>query len=333
MRKNIKVLGPGSQDFFITYKKESGEHMKSSNIGGQAVLEGIMMKNKNEYAVAVRKPDGEIALMKEEYKSIFPWKKLTTTPFIRGAFNFVDSMILGTTTLNYSASFFDEYEEQEMTDKEYKKKERRDNLMMILTMVVSVGLGLGLFMVLPYFLIQLISPWVPWKIGQVILEGGIRIGMFVAYILLVSRMEDIRRTFMYHGAEHKCINCIESGLDLTVENVRKSTKIHRRCGTSFIFFVLLVSMICLFFINTDSMLTRVLVRILMLPFIAGISFELIKWAGCSSNWFINMLSKPGLWMQELTTKEPEDDMIEVAIVAVEAVFDWKAYVSELRGEE
>lgn len=306
--------------------------MKSSNIGGQAVLEGIMMKNKNDYAVAVRKPNGEIEVVKKTYKSIFSWKKLTTTPFVRGMFNFVDSMVLGTTTLNLSASFYDEVEEVTMTDKEYKKKQRKDDLIMWVTMAFSMVLGVGLFMVLPYFLIQLLSPWVTLKVGQVLLEGFIRIGMFVAYILLVSRMEDIRRTFMYHGAEHKCINCIESGLELNVENVRKSTKIHRRCGTSFIFFVLLVSMVCLFFINVESMWMRVLVRLLMLPFIAGISFELIKWAGSSTNWFINLLSMPGLWMQELTTKEPEDDMIEVAIAAVEAVFDWESYVAEVQME-
>lgn len=302
--------------------------MKTSNIGGQAVLEGIMMKCGDMYSVAVRKQDGEIEVMKKKYISIIPIKKLTTIPFVRGVFNFIDSMVLGTTSLNYSASFYDEETEVEMSEKEIAKAKKKDDIIMALTMMASMALAVVGFMVLPYYLIQLMSGIIPWKLAQVAIEGVIRIGIFVIYILLVSRMEDIKRTFMYHGAEHKCINCIESGLELTVENVRNSSKQHKRCGTSFIFFVLLVSMICLFFIDVDSMWVRLGVRIAMLPFIAGISYELIKWAGCSNNKFITLLSVPGLWMQELTTKEPDDSMIEVAIVAVEEVFDWKKFLEE-----
>lgn len=300
--------------------------MKTSNIGGQAVLEGIMMKCGSLYSVAVRKPDGNIEVMKKEHKSIIPIKNLTTIPFIRGVFNFVDSMVLGTTSLNYSASFYDEETDVVMTEKEVARAKKKDDIIMALTMVASMAFAVVGFMVLPYYLIQLMSGLVPWKLAQVAIEGVIRIGIFVGYILLVSQMEDIRRTFMYHGAEHKCINCIESGLELTVENVRSSSKQHKRCGTSFIFFVLLVSMVCLFFIDVDSMWIRLVVRIAMLPFIAGISYELIKWAGCSDNKIISALSVPGLWMQELTTKEPDDSMIEVAIVAVEEVFDWRAFL-------
>lgn len=302
--------------------------MKASNIGGQAVLEGIMMKCGDMYSVAVRKQDGDIEVMKKKYISIIPIKKLTTIPFVRGVFNFIDSMVLGTTSLNYSASFYDEDIEIPMSAKEATRAKKKDDIIMALTMIASMLVAVLGFMVLPYYLIQLMSGIVPWKLAQVAIEGAIRIGIFIAYILLVSQMEDIRRTFMYHGAEHKCINCIESGLELTVENVRKSSKQHKRCGTSFIFFVLLVSMVCLFFIDVESMWVRLGIRIIMLPFIAGISYELIKWAGCSNNKLISLLSVPGLWMQELTTKEPDDTMIAVAIVAVEEIFDWKAFLNE-----
>lgn len=300
--------------------------MKSSNIGGQAVLEGIMMKSGNSYAVGVRKPNGEIEVVKEEFNSIIPIKKLTKIPFIRGAFNFIDSMILGMKCLNISASFYEEEEEVELSKKEEEDQKKKDNIIMTLTMLGSMFLGIAIFMLLPYGVVTLLSKWITTKFMQVALEGIIRIGIFIVYILIVSQMEDIKRTFMYHGAEHKCINCIESGMELTVENVAKSSKQHRRCGTSFIFFVLLVSMLCLFVIDVDSIWLRMIVRLLMLPFIAGISFELIKWAGSSKNWFINLISAPGLWMQELTTKEPTNDMIEVAIASVEAVFDWKEYL-------
>ncbi|MFI3171876.1 MAG: DUF1385 domain-containing protein [Eubacteriales bacterium] len=303
--------------------------MKSSNIGGQAVLEGVMMRSGDKYAVAVRKPDKEIEVMEDTYTSVIKWEGLTKTPFIRGVFNFVDSMVLGIKTLNFSASFYEEEEEKPLTEKEAAKKEKLDQILTTGTMIISFIIAIGMFMVLPYFLVELIDKWIPNTFLMAVIEGVIRIGIFIGYILLVSQMEDIRRTFMYHGAEHKCINCIEHGLPLTVENVRNSSKEHKRCGTSFIFFVLLISIICLFFIQVETFWMRILVRIALLPIIAGISYELIKWAGRSENICITMLSKPGLWMQALTTKEPEDDMIEVAIASVEAVFDWKAYIEEL----
>lgn len=303
--------------------------MKSSNIGGQAVLEGVMMRSGSDYAVAVRKPDGEIEVMQDKYRSIIKIEALTKLPFIRGVFNFIDSLVLGMKTLNFSASFYEEEEEKELTEKEIAKKEKLDQLLMTATMIVSFVLAIGIFMILPYFLVGLIEQWIPNSFITVILEGVVRIGIFVGYILLVSQMNDIKRTFMYHGAEHKCINCVEHGLPLTVENVMKSSKEHKRCGTSFIFFVLLISMICFFFIQVDTIWMRVLVRIILLPFIAGISYELIKWAGRSENCFISALSKPGLWMQELTTKEPDESMVEVAIASVEAVFDWETYIKEL----
>ena len=302
--------------------------MKSSNIGGQAVLEGIMMKHNEEYAVAVRKPDGEISVKKEKYHSIVKWKVLTTTPFIRGVFNFIDSMVIGIKTLTHSASFYEEEEEEVLTEEAVKKKEKKEKLLMGATVAFSVVAAVAIFMVLPYFLTSFLKGLIPSYQVRTVIEGLVRIGIFVLYVLLISRMEDIQRTFMYHGAEHKCINCIEHGLPLTVENVRKSSRQHKRCGTSFLFLVLAISIVLLLLIRVDSAVMRVVVRILLLPVIAGISYEVLKLAGRSDNILINFISSPGLAIQKLTTKEPDDDMIEVAIQAVEAVFDWRAYEAE-----
>ena len=301
--------------------------MKSSNIGGQAVLEGIMMKNRDRYAVAVRKPDGEIFVQTEEFHSVTGrYKKLTTIPFIRGVFNFIDSMVLGIKTLTFSASFYEEEEkEKEFSEAEQKKKEKKESLLMAGTVAFSIVAAVVIFMVLPYFLSSLMKPVVPSYHLRTVIEGFVRIGIFIIYILLISRMKDIQRTFMYHGAEHKCINCIEHGLPLTVENVRNSSRQHKRCGTSFLFFVLAISIILLLLIRVESPLMRVVVRIALLPVIAGVSYEVLKLAGNSDNPFVNLLSKPGMAIQKMTTSEPDDGMIEVAIQAVEAVFDWRAY--------
>lgn len=301
--------------------------MKSSNIGGQAVLEGIMMKNRDRYAVAVRKPDGEIFVQTEEFHSVTGrYKKLTTIPFIRGVFNFIDSMVLGIKTLTFSASFYEEEEEEkEFSEAEQKKKEKKESLLMAGTVAFSIVAAVVIFMVLPYFLSSLMKPVVPSYHLRTVIEGFVRIGIFIIYILLISRMKDIQRTFMYHGAEHKCINCIEHGLPLTVENVRNSSRQHKRCGTSFLFFVLAISIILLLLIRVESPLMRVVVRIALLPVIAGVSYEVLKLAGNSDNPFVNLLSKPGMAIQKMTTSEPDDGMIEVAIQAVEAVFDWRAY--------
>lgn len=303
--------------------------MKSSNIGGQAVLEGIMMKHKDEYAVAVRKPDGEVIVQKDKYRSIIKWKKLTEIPFIRGIFNFIDSMVLGIKTLTFSASFYEEEEEEkELTESEARKKEKQEKWMMGGTVAFSILAAVAIFMVLPYFLTSFLKNAVPSYAVRTVIEGFVRIGIFVLYVVLISRMEDIQRTFMYHGAEHKCINCIEHGLPLTVENVKISSRQHKRCGTSFLFLVLAISIILLLIIRVDSPLMRVVVRILLLPVIAGISYEVLKLAGRSDNFLVNLISSPGMAIQKLTTKEPDEDMIEVAIEAVEAVFDWRAYEAE-----
>ncbi len=304
--------------------------MKSSGIGGQAVMEGIMMKNKDDYAVAVRKPDGEIVVDKQTYRSIVGgFAALTRIPFIRGVFNFIDSMIIGMKTLMFSASFFEDEEEQKpMTEAEQKKKEKQESAMMTGTVIVSIVFAVAIFMVLPYLLSELLKRWIPSYGVRTVIEGLVRIGIFILYILLISRMEDIQRTFMYHGAEHKCINCIEHGLPLTVDNVRISSRQHKRCGTSFLFFVLIISICLLCIVRVDSVVMRVVVRIALLPVIAGISYEILRLAGNSDNPVINLLSKPGLAIQKLTTKEPDDSMIEVAIQAVEAVFDWRTYEAE-----
>ena len=294
------------------------------------MLEGIMMKHKDEYAVAVRKPDGEILVNRETYKSIVHrWKKLTEIPFIRGVFNFIDSMVLGMKTLTYSASFFEEEEEaSELTEKEAQKQEKKESLLMGATVVFSIVMAVAIFMVLPYFLSSLLEKYIPSYGVRTVIEGFIRIGIFIVYVLLISRMEDIQRTFMYHGAEHKCINCIEHGLPLTVENVRSSSRQHKRCGTSFLFLVLAISIIMLVLVRAETPVMRIVIRIVLLPVIAGISYEFLKLAGRSENVVVNLLSKPGLAIQKLTTKEPDDGMIEVAIQAVEAVFDWRAYEAE-----
>ena len=306
--------------------------MKSSNIGGQAVLEGIIMRHGDDYAVAVRKPDGEIFVQKEEYHSVIKWKALTKIPFIRGVFNFIDSMVLGIKTLMFSAEFYEDEEEvkseKELTEEEIAKKEKQEKWMMNATVAISVVIAAAVFMVLPYFLSSLLKPLMPSYHLRTLVEGFVRIGIFILYIALISRMDDIQRTFMYHGAEHKCINCIEHGLPLTVDNVRISSRQHKRCGTSFLFFVLAISIILLMLIQVESPLMRVIVRIALIPVIAGISYEVLKLAGRSENPIINLLSRPGLAIQKLTTKEPDDSMIEVAIQAVEAVFDWRAYEAE-----
>ena len=290
------------------------------------------MRHGDDYAVAVRKPDGEIFVQKEEYHSVIKWKALTKIPFIRGVFNFIDSMVLGIKTLMFSAEFYEDEEEvkseKELTEEEIAKKEKQEKWMMNATVAISVVIAVAVFMVLPYFLSSLLKPLMPSYHLRTLVEGFVRIGIFILYIALISRMDDIQRTFMYHGAEHKCINCIEHGLPLTVDNVRISSRQHKRCGTSFLFFVLAISIILLMLIQVESPLMRVIVRIALIPVIAGISYEVLKLAGRSENPIINLLSRPGLAIQKLTTKEPDDSMIEVAIQAVEAVFDWRAYEAE-----
>ena len=295
--------------------------MKSSNIGGQAVMEGVMMRNADKYAVAVRKTDGEIVVKTEEYKGIVQNNKIRSLPIIRGVFSFIDSMVLGMSTLTYSASFFMDEEEEE-------KDEKKESVMMGLTIACSVVMAVAIFMILPYFLSQLFRKFTDSTTLITLLEGAVRLVIFFGYILLISRMKDIQRVFMYHGAEHKCINCIEHGMELNVENVLKSSRLHKRCGTSFLFIVMIVSIIFFLFIRIESPIWRVVFRLLLIPVIAGVSFEFIRLAGKSENKLVILLSKPGMMLQKLTTREPDASMAEVAIASVEAVFDWRAYLKE-----
>lgn len=308
----------------------------SSGIGGQAVMEGIMMRNKEQYAVAVRKADGSITVDTQEYQGITAKCKLFRVPFIRGIFSFIDSLVLGIKTLTFSAQFFDDeadYSEEPDKFEQWllnKFGDKAEKVIMGFTVALSVVLAVGLFMILPLFIADVMERYVSWVTpGHVpVIEGIVKIVLFIAYLLLISLMKDIKRTFMYHGAEHKCINCIENGHILTVDNVRKSSRYHKRCGTSFMLVVLIISIILFILIRTDIVWLRYVIRILLVPVIAGISYEFIKKAGSSDNKVINILSMPGMWMQKITTKEPTDDMIEVAIEAVEAVFDWEQYLAD-----
>lgn len=303
--------------------------LKPSGIGGQAVMEGIMMKNGDQYAVAVRKGDKSIEVMKEEYKVFTSKNKFIALPFIRGIFNFIDSTVIGVKTLTWSASFFEEEEEAEegFVEKHFSK-ETAEKLLLGFTVLVSLAMSIGIFMLLPAFLAGLLQKLYPSVFLANILEGVVRIALFVLYVKMISHMEEIKRTFMYHGAEHKCINCIEHGMDLNVDNVRKSSRQHKRCGTSFMLFVMLISIVLFMFIRTETLWMRMVSRLLLIPVVAGVSYEILRLAGSSDNKVINLLSKPGMALQNLTTREPEDDMIEVAIRAVEEVFDWKTWLEE-----
>ena len=299
--------------------------MKYSGIGGQAVMEGVMMKNGTQYAVAVRKPDGEIIVQKKEYRGILAGRAVRKLPFLRGVVNFLDSMVLGMRTLAYSASFYEEGQDEAIDE---QKKKKRETVEMGVLTAVSLGAAIVLFMLLPYFITGLFKRWTDSQLLLTVLEGALRLGIFFAYIVLISRLEDIRREFMYHGAEHKCINCIEHGMELTVNNVRKCSRLHKRCGTSFLFFVVCISIVFFMLIRTDSALMRVVARILLVPVIAGCAYEFLRLAGKSENALVHLLSRPGLALQKLTTREPDDAMIEVGIASVEAVFDWKAYLKD-----
>lgn len=307
-----------------------------SGIGGQAVLEGVMMKNRDKYAVAVRKPNGEIDVEVEEYKGVCGDKKFAKLPFIRGVVAFIDSLILGMKVTTYSASFYEEEDEKpSKTEGKLEKLlgNKADDIMMTFTVILSVIIAVALFMLLPLFLSDLLGKYIRNASVIAIIEGIIRILIFIAYIAGISLMKDIKRLYMYHGAEHKCINCIEKGRPLTIKDVKRSSRQHKRCGTSFLLFVVLVSVIVFFFIRVDNMALKLVLRIALVPVIAGISYEIIRLAGRSDNIVVRIISAPGLWMQKLTTKEPDEDMIKVAIASVEAVFDWKAYLKETFGYE
>ena len=310
--------------------------MKYSGVGGQAVMEGVMMKNQDRYAVAVRKPDHQIDVKVENYKSTIKNEKIRHLPIVRGVVNFVESLVLGMSTLMYSASFFEDEEEdnkkKNLSEEERKKLEekekKQEKALMGGTVAFSIVFALALFFALPYFLSGFFHKIIASETLIALIEGLIRLAIFLGYIAIISLTPDIKRVFMYHGAEHKCINCIEHGMELNIENVRKSSRLHKRCGTSFLLIVMLISIVFFMFIRVDSRIQQLVLRLLLIPVIAGVSYEFIRLAGRYDNWFVNALSQPGLWMQRLTTREPEDDMIEVGIASVEAVFDWKKWQKE-----
>lgn len=329
--------------------------MERVSIGGQAVLEGVMMKYKDKYAVAVRKPDKEIEVKVNSYTPGGDKHKVLKLPIIRGVNNFIESLIVGTKTLMYSSEFIEEDEEEvkkrqkkeaekkakkaKKTDsyedsesETIEKKSKADELEVFGTIALSVVLAVGLFMLLPAFITGFLDEYIKSNIVLGIIEGVVRLTIFVVYIWLISKMEDIHRVYMYHGAEHKTINCFEKGLDLTVENIMKQSRFHKRCGTSFLFIVMFVSILVFMCIKTRVMWLRLVLRVLFVPIIAGISYEFIRFAGKNDSKLADFLSKPGLWIQRLTTKEPTPDMVEVAIKSVEGVFDWKAYLDEARSE-
>ncbi len=311
--------------------------MKSSGIGGQAVMEGVMMKNKSKYAVAVRKADNTIEIKKSTHKSASEKNKFFALPIVRGVVNFVDSLTLGVSTLTYSASFFEEEEQVEPTkmEKAFAKvfKDKAEAVTMGLCVALSLVIAIGMFMILPMLLSNFLGNVVTNTSLQILLEGVIRITLFILYVIMISFMKDIKRTFMYHGAEHKAINCIETGHELTVENVRKQSRQHKRCGTSFLLIVMFISVIFFMFIRCETVWLKILLRLLLVPVIAGVSYEFLKLAGRSDNKVIDILSRPGIWLQNLTTREPDDSMIEVAIASVEAVYDWKPFVAEIQKEK
>lgn len=308
--------------------------MKYSGIGGQAVIEGIMMKGKEKYAVSVRKPDGEIEVKVENHTSFRDKCSIAKIPVVRGVVTFVESLVVGMKTLNYSASFWEEEEEKKEKDiKNQEKEDKKNELIMGLVVMLAVVIAVGLFVLLPFFISEILSGVISSVQLRGLIEGIIRVALFVGYVKAISQMEDIRRVFMYHGAEHKCINCIENGYELTVDNAAKQTTVHKRCGTSFLLVVMFVSILFFMFISVPNMWLRMVLRILLIPLIAGLSYEFIIFAGKNESKVMNVLSKPGLWLQSLTTKEPEKKMLEVAIASVEAIFDWQAFLQEKAQEE
>ena len=299
--------------------------MRYATIGGQAVIEGVMMRNGNDYAVAVRKPDQTIEVKKDQFIGLNARWHTKKIPIIRGVLSFIDSLVLGMSTLTYSASFFEDEEEAE---KEKDKDGKSDAVFMGLTVALSVVIAVVLFMLTPFFISSLFGKVIKSPMALAVIEGLIRIAIFFIYIVAISQMKDIQRVFMYHGAEHKTINCIEHGAELTPENAAKYSRLHKRCGTSFLLIVMVVSIICFMFIRVDNMALKIVLRVILVPVIAGVSFEIIQWAGRSESCLVNIVSKPGLMLQKLTTREPDLEMLEVAIASIEAIYDWRQFQAE-----
>ena len=299
-----------------------------TSIGGQAIMEGVMMRGPKEIAMAVRKPDNKIIVERRPISSVLQKSKILKLPIIRGCIAFFESMIVGVKALMFSAEFFD-LEEGGATESKFDKwledkfGDKIKDIVIYVSVVLSILLSVGLFFMLPNFVAELVAKLTSIQVDgtpRTLIEGGIRILIFLGYLLLVSQMKDIKRVFMYHGAEHKTISTYEQGLELTVENARGCSRLHPRCGTSFLIFVMVISVIVFMIIPKGlTWYNRALFKLLLLPVVAGLSYEIIKFAGRHDNWFTRIISKPGMWLQYITTREPDDSQLEVAIEAMKAV--------------
>ena len=305
-----------------------------TKVGGQAVLEGIMMKGADRTAVVVRKPSGKLHMRTEALKKPL---KIAKVPLIRGVFVFVDALVVGTRTLLYSASVLEEAEmemereQQEGQMEEGAEEQKPDwltrtfgekgafNVMLYVSVAISIVFTVGIFIIGPTFIMGLVEKLTRNEILLNLIEGVLRIALFVIYVLAISRMKDIRNVFQYHGAEHACIHCFENGLPLTVENCKQFGTLHPRCGTSFLMFVMVISLLLFSLLGWPGLFWRITSRLLLVPVIAGISFELLRWAGSSVSPVVKILSLPGLALQQLTTIKPEERHLEVAITAMRAV--------------
>lgn len=295
--------------------------MKKQSVGGQAVIEGVMMQSKNYRAIAVRKSNGEIELKKQIIQSWIKDKKIDKIPFLRGSFILFETMIEGMKSLNYSSEFFLGEEEEDAIDRFLKRifKDKANDAIMAVSLILAMILSIGLFVLIPTSIGGLFSSFIHNNIVLNLIEGLFRICILILYMLLISRNKDIKRTFMYHGAEHKAIYCYESGLELTVENARKFTTLHPRCGTNFLFIVMATSIILFSFFGWPNILARIAMRILCIPIVAGISYEIIKFLGKYNNILSKIVAYPGMMLQHITTNEPNDEQLEVAIKALKAV--------------
>lgn len=294
-----------------------------TSIGGQAIMEGIMMRGPKKTAIAVRLSDGRIHMKTQPTPKLSKWGKM---PIIRGVVNFVSSMVQGTKILMYSADILEEnYPEEYQKDKfdiwveEKLGKEKAWKILMAFSVLIAIVMAVGIFMLLPTVLIGLLSKITTNIIVLNLAEGAMRIVIFVLYVILISKMEDIKKVFQYHGAEHKTIHCFENGMELTPENAQQFYTLHPRCGTSFLMFVMVIAVLVHALMGWPNVWLRIISRILVLPLIAGLSYELLKWAGRSDNVIVKTLSLPGIYLQKLTTKEPTNEQLEVAIAAMKAV--------------
>ena len=306
-------------------QRSGGNAAFKTTVGGQALMEGVMMRGKKMYAMAVRNPEGGITIEKKECGGLGR-KGLFRLPIFRGVAAFVDSLVTGTRILMRSAEIAGEDWTEEAEPSKFEKflqeklGDRMNNIIIYCSVGFSLILGMLLFFLLPVWLGNFFKTMVPtWALG--VIEGLIRIAIFLLYLFGISRMKEIHRVFQYHGAEHKTINCFESEKELTVENVLPCTRLHKRCGTSFLLFVMIISMVVFFFVRTDDFLLRLVTRIVLVPVIAGISYEVIRWAGNSNSKLVALISYPGLCLQKITTAEPDPDQIETAIAAMKGVLE------------